>query len=84
MYRKRKAAFNETATYKELMKKRGAIERKNGQLKNGFGMRRCRYRGLAKFRFQCFFTALAANIQRLINILINAPPVRLVPMAAVA
>jgi IS5 family transposase len=73
-FRKRKAAFNGTAVYKDLMRQRAKIERKNGQLKNGFGMRRCRYRGLAKFRFQCFFSALAANIQRLVSIFITAPP----------
>jgi transposase len=73
-FRKRKAAFNGTAAYKDLMRERAKIERKNGQLKNGFGFRRCRYRGLAKFRFQCFFSALAANIQRLVSIFITAPP----------
>jgi transposase len=73
-YRKRKAAFNRTEKYKELMRERGKIERKNGQLKNWLGFRRCRYRGLAKFKLQCFFTALVANIQLFICILINAPP----------
>jgi transposase len=83
-YRKRKAAFNETGAYRELMRRRGAIERKNGQLKNRFGMRRCRYRGLAKFRLQCFFSALAANIQRWVQIHITAPPSCAVALAAIA
>lgn len=73
-FRKRKAAFNGTASYKDLMRQRSRIERKNGQLKSWFGFRRCRYRGLPKFRFQCFFSALAVNIQRLVSIFITAPP----------
>lgn len=73
-FRQRKAKFNQGATYKDLMKNRTKIERKNGQLKNRLGLRRCRYRGLPKFVFQCVFSALAANIQRVINICINAPP----------
>lgn len=73
-FRKRKAAFNGTDSYKDMMRKRTKIERKNGQLKNWFGFRRCRYRGLPKFRFQCFFSALAANIQRMVSIFITAPP----------
>lgn len=80
-YRQRKAIFNQTLLYGRLMKERSKIERKNGQLKNRFGFRRCWYRGLAKFRFQCFFAALAANIQRLITIVINAPPRQATAMA---
>jgi hypothetical protein len=73
-FRKRKAAFNSTDSYKDMMRERSKIERKNGQLKNWFGFRRCRYRGLPKFRFQCLFSALAANIQRVVSIFITAPP----------
>lgn len=69
-----KVFFNQTETYRKLMKARSNIERKNGQLKNHLGFRRCRYRGLAKFNFQCFFTALAANIQRCITLMVNGPP----------
>lgn len=80
-YRQRKAIFNQTLLYGRLMKERSKIERKNGQLKNHFGFRRCWYRGLEKFRFQCFFAALAANIQRLITLTINAPPGQMTAMA---
>lgn len=73
-FRHRKAAFNQTVLYKNLMSQRAKIERKNGQLKNQIGFRRCHYRGLAKFRFQCFFAAVAANIQRVITLVVNGPP----------
>lgn len=73
-YRKEVEEFSRTETYKNLMKARGKIERKNGQIKTQIGFRRCSYRGLVKFRLQCFFTALVANIQRLIVLLPHAPP----------
>lgn len=73
-FRQRKEAFNRTETYKTLMKERSKIERKNGQLKTKLGLRRCRYRGLAKFKLQCFFTATAANLQRLVSLFTHGPP----------
>lgn len=69
-----KVIFNRTAVYDKLIKGRSSIERKNGQLKNQLGLKRCRYRGLKKFDFQCFFAALAANIQRWITLFVHAPP----------
>lgn len=69
-----KVCFNQTAVYGRMMKLRSFIERKNGQLKNQLGLKRCRYRGLKKFDFQCLFAALAANIQRWITLFLHAPP----------
>lgn len=74
LFRQQKNLFNKTILYKDLMKGRSKIERKNGELKNLLGFKRCRYRGMAKFKFQCFFTALVANIKRFITMLANAPP----------
>lgn len=48
--------------------------RKNAQLKQRIGLRRCRYRGMAKFKFQCVFSALVANIQRFIALAAHDPP----------
>lgn len=73
-FRQRKAAFNQTAGYRNLMRSRYTIEQKNSQLKHRFGLMRCRYHGLAKFRLQCLFAALAANIQRWITLAMNGPP----------
>lgn len=69
-----KVIFNQTALYDRLIKMRSSIERKNGQLKNQLGLKRCRYRGLKKFDFQCLFAALTANIQRWITLFLHAPP----------
>lgn len=71
---KEKVFFNQTAIYDRLMGARSLIERKNGQLKNQLGLKRCRYRGLKKFDFQCCFAALAANIQRWTTFFLHAPP----------
>lgn len=80
---KEKVLFNQTVVYGRLMKMRSFIERKNGQLKNQLGLKRCRYRGLNKFDFQCLFAALAANIQRWITLFLHAPPSLKLQMAEV-
>ncbi len=74
LFYQNKILFNQTETYQRLMKIRSWIEHKNSELKNRLGLKRCRYRGLAKFNFQCLFAALAANIQRFITLLVNGPP----------
>lgn len=74
LFYQNKVLFNQTETYRKLMKMRAWIEHKNSELKHRLGLKRCRYRGLAKFNFQCLFAALAANIQRFITLLVNGPP----------
>lgn len=74
LFYQNKVLFNQTETYRKLMTMRAWIEHKNSELKNRLGLKRCRYRGLAKFNFQCLFAALAANIQRLVTLMVNGPP----------
>ena len=50
------------------MKRRRGIEAKVAELVRWHGMRRARYRGLAKANLQCLFTALAVNVKRWFNL----------------
>jgi len=59
--------FNKTEEYKRLMKKRCQIEPTNSELKRNHGMARARARGLQKVEMQCIFTAVAVNVKRWIN-----------------
>lgn len=53
-----------TEDYKLKMKRRNGIEGTNSELKRGYGMRRCRYKGLAKTDLQNQLTAAACNLRR--------------------
>lgn len=55
----------ETETYREDMHRRAGIEGAISELVRGYGLRRARYRGLAKMRLQTLFTAVAVNLKRL-------------------
>ena len=46
------------------MQARNGIEGTISELARGYGMRRCRYRGLTKARLQNWFIAAACNIKR--------------------
>ena len=53
-----------TPEYIELMKRRNAVEGTHSELKRGYNVRRCRYKGLAKTELQHQFTAAACNLRR--------------------
>ena len=53
-----------TASFQQDMRHRNAIEGTVSELTRGYGMRRCRYRGLAKTGLQNWFIAAACNIKR--------------------
>jgi len=53
-----------TPEYIELMKRRNAVEGTHSELKRGYGIRRGRYKGLAKTAIQHQFTAAACNLRR--------------------
>lgn len=57
----------------ERYKRRAGIEGSISQGVRGFGLRRSRYRGLAKTRLQNLAIAAAMNIDRLFNWLENVP-----------
>ena len=59
--------------YKERYKRRAGIEGTLSQGVRGFGMRRSRYRGLAKTHLQNVLIGTAINIDRLVNWLDGIP-----------
>ena len=56
-----------TPEFKEAMKKRNGIEGTQSELVRGHGMRRARYRGLAKVKLQNYFIGAACNVKRWIR-----------------
>ena len=56
-----------TQPFKERMKHRNAIEGTQSELVRAHGLRRARYRGLAKARLQNYFAGAACNIKRWIH-----------------
>jgi len=63
--------YNQSEEFKAHMKLRPPIEGKLSELTRYHGLRRARYRGLLKVNLQCYFTAVAVNIKRWINIIIE-------------
>lgn len=53
-----------TPEYKLRMRRRNGIEGTNSELKRGYGLRRCRYRGLKRTDIQMQMSAAACNIRR--------------------
>jgi len=60
-------AYCKSRSYKKEMKKRCQIEATNADMKRNLGMRRARVRGLEKVNLQCIYTAVAVNVKRWIN-----------------
>jgi transposase len=56
-----------TDAFKQRMKHRNGIEGTQSELVRGHGMRRARYRGLAKARLQNYFIGAACNVKRWIR-----------------
>lgn len=54
----------QTPEFKQRMKHRNAIEGTQSELVRAHGLRRARYRGLAKTRLQNYFAAAACNLKR--------------------
>ena len=54
----------QTAAFKQRMKHRNGIEGTQSELVRAHGLRRARYRGLAKARLQSYFAAAACNAKR--------------------
>jgi transposase len=59
----------ETAAYAEVRRQHAAVERKLSELVNRHGLRRARYRGQAKVRWQGLLTALVVNAKRIVRLL---------------
>ncbi len=60
-------ARQETEIFKQQYKKRAGVEGTLSQGTRAFGLRRCRYLGLAKTRLQHLATAAAMNLTRLVQ-----------------
>jgi len=56
-----------TDPFKQQMKHRNAIEGTQSELVRAHGLRRARYRGLAKVRLQSYFIGAACNVKRWIR-----------------
>jgi transposase len=56
-----------TEGFKQRMKHRNAIEGTQSELVRGHGLRRARYRGLAKVKLQNYFIGAACNVKRWIR-----------------
>ena len=68
-------AYQKTEEYKESKKIRPLIEGRNGYMKNCLGLDRAKYRGTAKYRIQCFLTAIASNLRRMVTCIEEASSV---------
>lgn len=66
-------AREKTAAYRELYAKRAGVEGTISQGTRAFGLRRARYMGLAKTHLQDLLTALAINLVRVANWLMEVP-----------
>ena len=62
-----------TAAYQALYAKRAGVEGTISQGTRGFGLRRARYRGLAKTHLQGLLTVMAINLVRIANWLMEVP-----------
>lgn len=67
MFLQARRAEMKTDRFKDRMRFRAGIEGTISELVRGYGLRRARYRGLAKMRLQSYFTAAACNVARWIR-----------------
>ena len=58
-----------TAEYAEVRRQHPAVERKLAEMVRWHGLRRARYRGRAKVRYQGLLTGLVVNMKRLVRLL---------------
>lgn len=56
-----------TKEFKEEMHRRNGIEGTQSELVRGYGMRKARYRGLARVKMQNYFIGTACNLKRLVR-----------------
>jgi len=66
------------------MKHRNAIEGTQSELVRAHGLRRARYRGLAKAKLQNYFVGAACNLKRWIRRAIGQLPQRVLSLGAAA
>jgi hypothetical protein len=59
--------FEQTEYFNTRIKERYKIEAKNAELKECYGLRRCKYTGLPGMKIQTYFTAFVANAKRIVK-----------------
>jgi hypothetical protein len=78
----------QTPAFQQRMKHRNAIEGTQSELVRAHGLRRARYRGLAKAKLQNYFIGAACNVKRWIRreawLLRQAVPVSAVEVLSAA
>lgn len=62
-------ALQQTQHYQVAVRVRSRVEQPFGQAKDKHGFERCRYLGLAKFRFQAYMTFMVLNAKRMVKLL---------------
>ena len=60
--------FEQTEYFNTRIKDRYKIEAKNAELKECYGLRRCKYIGLHGMKIQSYFTAFVSNVKRIIKL----------------
>jgi len=60
--------FEQTEYFNARIKDRYKIEAKNAELKECYGLRRCKYTGLSGMKIQIYFTAFVANAKRIVKL----------------
>ena len=61
--------LKESPSYRRGIKERRKIEGKFGEMKKHHGFGRCRYLGLLRYAIQCYLTAIAVNLKRIVKLL---------------
>jgi transposase len=62
--------------YRQVRREHPRVERRIADLVRNHGGRRVRYRGLTRVRVQYYVTAMAANVKRMVKILLLSPGLR--------
>ena len=60
--------FEQTEYFNTRIKDRYKIEAKNAELKECYGLRRCKYTGLRGMKLQIYFTAFVSNVKRIVKL----------------
>ena len=82
MLKQKAVRFNKTKRYKQILKKRGCVERVIGEAKRFHGMLRAKFRALWKLKIQLYLTAIAINLKRIAKFFIEQPDIHAVTLRA--
>jgi len=66
--REKQYEFEQTEYFSSRIKDRYKIEAKNAEMKECYGLRNCKYTGLAGMKIQILVTAIVANVKRTVKL----------------